>query len=67
MWKLSRLKVSGDHEWVQLTAENDRELENAARILRADIHQRGAGQPRHLDLDIHKAALALRYGAREEE
>ena len=65
-WFLSKPKVSGTHEWVHLTADSEKELEDAARRLRVEIHGKGL-QEAHLDLSFHKADLAKRYGAREEK
>lgn len=62
MWKIGKRKTSGTHTWYILTADDEKELSNAARILRVNIHGKGR-QEKHLDLTEHKAHLAVRHGA----
>lgn len=62
MWWLSDFIKSGSKTNCHLTADSPRELQAAARRLRAEVHQKGSQQP-HLDLNPHQHDLAIRYGA----
>ena len=64
-WFLSKAKKSGTHEWRQLTADSERELQDAARRLKVERHGKGS-QEKHLDLNRHQVELAKRYGANEQ-
>ena len=56
MFKLLR-KLSGTKDYAILTADSEKELEDAARKLRLPIHGKG-GQEKHLDVSGHKIELA---------
>jgi hypothetical protein len=56
MFKLLH-KTSGTKDYAILTADSDKELEDAARKLRLPIHSKGA-QEKHLDVSGHKIELA---------
>lgn len=52
-------KTSGTKEYALLTADTDRELEEAARKLKLPVHGKG-NQQKHLDVSGHKIELAKR-------
>lgn len=58
---LSDLRRSGTHEWCHLTADSEAELVRMARRLRAQVKWDGRGA--HVDLDVRRRDLAVRYGA----
>ncbi len=63
LW-LSGVFQSGSKTNSHLVADNQKELERAAKKLHAEIHGKG-NQARHLDLNAHQRELAVRYGAAE--
>ena len=63
---LSSLIVSGTNRHVQLTSDDERELERMARKLHEEIHCKG-NQPKHLDVPERKIKRALEYGAHQDE
>ncbi len=65
MWHLSDLFKSGTRENYHLTADTAGELARAAKRLHAQVHGKGNQSP-HLDLNLHQAELARRYGAKSE-
>jgi hypothetical protein len=66
-WRLGRLRIKGTKTWCKLTADCDRELQDAARRLREPIKPPEGYNGEHLDLTPHKRNLALRWGAREDD
>lgn len=74
MWRVGKIIHSGTHTYCHLSADTPRELQDAARRLKLQVHGGDAVAPcrsskglaQHLDLDLHKRDLAIRYGATEE-
>ena len=64
-WLLGLFKKSGNKEWCHLTADSDKELERAAKVLGVRIHGRGRQKP-HLDLNRKQARRAMKRGAVRE-
>lgn len=67
MWTLLPIKKSGTNEHGKLIADNTKELERAARLLRVPVKNSNRDQFPHLDLPPKKWWKALSMGARKKE
>ena len=62
-WFLGRIKISGTNIHGKLTADSEKELLRAARLLHAQVKYSYRDTEPHLDLKPKKWIAALKHGA----